>query len=78
MKIALKLAPGFQEFALDDAFGNLVYRTNFEITMTNPIQEKFLSAKIFGVIKGTIALEMDKTKPDRLQVEIVSEKMRIK
>lgn len=46
--------------------------------MTNPIQEKFLSARIYGVIKGNIGLEMDKTKPDYLQAQVISEKMRVK
>jgi len=32
--------------------------------MTNPIHEEFLSAKIYGVIKGNIGLQMDKKRPD--------------
>lgn len=68
IKASLSLAPEFHEFAIDDAFGNLVYRTNFEISMTNPIHEEFLSAKIYGVIKGNIGLQMDKKRPDLLLV----------
>lgn len=59
VQVSIRLNPDFNEFSLDETFGNVAFKTSFEIQFSNPLNEEFLSAKILGVIKGSAMIETD-------------------